>query len=78
MIDDIDPKNCISYRLYRQHTWEEDDGSCTKDISKLGRKMNKILIIDNIKNNYRRQPENGIFISTWCGEEKDDELRKLC
>ena len=48
-----------------------------KDISKLGRELSKVIIIDNISDNFQRQSENGIFITTWLGNEKDTELYDL-
>jgi CTD small phosphatase-like protein 2 len=48
-----------------------------KDISKLGRDLSKVIIIDNISDNFQKQSENGIFITTWLGNEKDTELYDL-
>lgn len=33
-----------------------------KDLVKTGKDLSKVLIIDNIPENFRRQPDNGIFI----------------
>ena len=43
-----------------------------KDLSKLGRDLSKIIIVDNIKQNFRFQKENGIFIKAFWGEDKMD------
>ena len=48
-----------------------------KDIGKLGRDSKKVIIIDNISDNFQKQSENGIFITTWLGNEKDTELYDL-
>ena len=39
--------------------------------------MNKIIIIDNIENNYQLQPNNGLNIINFEGEENDFELEYL-
>ena len=69
-------KPLISHRLYR-HNCHLDDGVYVKDLSLLGRDLNKTIIVDNIKDNFERQPDNGIEILTWIGEENDRELQKL-
>jgi CTD small phosphatase-like protein 2 len=48
-----------------------------KDISKLGRNLAKTIIIDNVWENFQLQSENGIFIKTWMGDEKDRSLPDL-
>ena len=76
VIDGLDCKELIDYRLYRQHT-TVINGINIKDLSKLGRDMNKIIIIDNIEENYQLQPNNGLNISDFEGDESDNELEYL-
>ena len=76
VIDGLKYNNLIDYRLYRQHTTIER-GINIKDLSKLGRNLEKIIIVDNIEENYQLQPNNGINISDFEGDEKDDELEYL-
>ena len=40
----------------------------------MGRPLNKIIIIDNIEKNYQLQPNNGLNIINFEGEENDFEL----
>ena len=55
-------------RLYRDHTIVcEND--FVKDISRIGRPLDKILIVDNMPQNFRLQKENGIFIKAFWGED---------
>ena len=68
---DID-NNIIKYRLYRQHV-----SPIGKDLSKLGRDLRKVIIIDNIKENYKAQPNNGIFIKTWTNDINDVQFKDL-
>ena len=63
----------ISFRLYRQHT-NIINGYNVKDLSKLGRDISKMIIVDNIEENYYLQPENGLNISDFEGDENDNEL----
>ena len=79
VIDQIDVGNNIKYRLYRQHT-SQNGPFLVKDLSLLGRDINKTIIIDNISDNFILQPDNGIFISTWYDDMKDrflDEITPL-
>jgi CTD small phosphatase-like protein 2 len=48
-----------------------------KDISKLGRNLDKTIIIDNVWENFQLQPENGIFIKTWINDMTDTSLIDL-
>lgn len=48
-----------------------------KDISKLGRKMDKVLILDHDREAFKLQPENGIVIRPFEGDPNDSELVDL-
>ena len=67
ILDSIDGKKRIAYRLYREHTRLEDFVSI-KDLSLINRDLSKTIIVDNIASNFKLQPRNGIAISTWTGE----------
>ena len=66
----------IKYRLYRQHT---SISGCNvyKDLSKLGRDLSRTIIIDNLRENFKMQPNNGIFIKTWTSDVNDVQFREL-
>lgn len=66
----------ISHRLYRQHTRPEQN-VFVKDLSLIGRDVSKCIIIDNNAENFQKQPENGIFIKSWYGDQNDLALFKL-
>jgi len=66
----------FSYRLYRQHT-SFHGISLVKDLSWLGRDLRRVLIIDNIGDNFKLQHSNGLLIKTWTGEIKDEEFKFL-
>ena len=76
VIDGLDYNHLVDYRLYRQHT-SINRGINIKDLSKLGRSLEKIIIVDNIEDNYQLQPNNGINISDFEGDENDNELEFL-
>ena len=73
VIDGLECKDKIDYKLYRQHT-DFIDGTHIKDLSKLGRNLSKIIIIDNLEDNYQLQPKNGLNIIDFEGDENDNEL----
>ena len=72
-INGIDKEKNIKYRLYRQHIMKIRN-TLIKDLSKLGRDLKKILIIDNCSDNYSLQPKNGINVIDFTGNNDDDIL----
>ena len=74
LIDAIEKKmKYFDFRLYRQHTiiWENE---FVKDLGKIGRPMNKLIIVDNLPQNFRLQKENGIMIKPFWGEDVYDTV----
>ena len=65
--------NYFDYILYREHTIIQNE-EFIKDLSKLGRKLSRIIIVDNMPQNFRLQPENGIYIKPFWGEDNDDDV----
>ena len=63
-------------RLYRQHTIYRDN-IYIKDLSKLGRDLSKIIIVDNMPQNFCLQKENGILISNYFGQDSRDNTLYL-
>ena len=69
--------------MYRQHTVQVKDQQTLatkhyiKDLRRTGRDLSKTIIIDNIKENFCRQPKNGIQITTWKDDPYDTELMYL-
>ena len=43
----------------------------------MGRDLKRIIIIDNIAENFKNQPENGIFIKSFFNDMKDRSLSEL-
>jgi len=72
----IDKEGIVSYKLYREHAVQKN-GIYVKDISRIGRDIKKVIIIDNVVENFQLQPENGIYIKPWENDSADNELSKL-
>ena len=74
-------KKYFSYNLYREHTIIYGK-EYIKDITKIGRDLNKMIIVDNLGSNFRLNKENGILIYPFYDENnKNDfaliELKKI-
>lgn len=52
------------------------NGSFIKDLSIFNCDLSQILIIDNSTVSFCLQPQNGIAVSTWTGEDGDTELNE--
>ena len=76
VLDQIDPDKNIKHRLYRQHALPHGS-NYIKDLSRIGRPLNRIIIVDNLAENFQLQPENGIMIKTWTGDPQDTALFEL-
>ena len=73
----LDYNNCIiKYRLYRNHM-TITGLNYYKDLSRLGRDLSKVIIIDNFKENFKMQPNNGIFIKTWTNDINDIQFKDI-
>jgi len=48
-----------------------------KDLSRIGRPLNKTIIVDNVAENFSLQPDNGIFIKSWFDDKSDTALLEL-
>ena len=64
-------KIIFEYKLYREHTVIIGE-DFVKDISRLGRDLSKVIIIDNMPQCFRLQKENGIFIRPFYGRDVND------
>ena len=83
ILDLIEKKNNTKFfdgRLYREHATKIGN-KYIKDLSKIGRDLSKVLIVDNNPHSFKFQHENGILINSYYGEKNNDktliELQKI-
>ena len=74
----LDPNNCrfTGGRLYRDCTTYRD-GKYIKDISRLNRDLNAVVVVDDDPECVCDQPENAILVTRWEGDVEDTELLDL-
>ena len=63
----------FNYKLYRQHTIIMNQ-DFLKDLTRLGRPLNTIIIVDNMPQNFRLQKINGIAIKSFWGDDNNDKV----
>ena len=72
LIDEVEENRIyFDFRLYRQHTVIINN-DFVKDLTRLGRPLDKVIIVDNMPQNFRLQKENGINIRAFWGEDQND------
>jgi RNA polymerase II subunit A small phosphatase-like protein len=71
LMEHLDPQRRFPL-LWRNHCTDD-----VKDLSRLGRDLNDVAIVDNAPYAYAFQPRNAIPITSWCGNRHDHELRDL-
>ena len=72
LIDAIeDNKIYFEHRFYRNHAIIINN-DFVKDLTRIGRPLDKIIIVDNMPQNFRLQKENGIMIKAFWGEDHFD------
>jgi len=76
LLDQLDVHRTITYRLFREACSRFKEGY-VKDLSRLGRDLDNVIIIDNLPICYALQPENAIPIKTWRNDPDDRELYDL-
>jgi len=76
LLDLLDKEHTIDARLFRD-SCVQIGYSYVKDLSRLGRKMGEVMIIDNSPQSYRFQPCNAIPITSWFDDPNDTELKDL-
>eukprot|EP00747_Dinoflagellata_sp_TGD_P025759 gnl/TRDRNA2_/TRDRNA2_131463_c0_seq4.p1 gnl/TRDRNA2_/TRDRNA2_131463_c0~~gnl/TRDRNA2_/TRDRNA2_131463_c0_seq4.p1 ORF type:complete len:300 (+),score=70.46 gnl/TRDRNA2_/TRDRNA2_131463_c0_seq4:164-1063(+) len=76
LMDQLDKLNLCTYRLFRE-ACTRSSGGYMKDLSKIGRNLDHVIIIDNSPICYALQPYNAIPIQTWKHDPKDRELLDL-
>ena len=74
----LDPKQRLfDSCLYRDHCTMYKREFYVKDLTRLGRPIEDIIILDNSPNSYQFQPQNALPCSSWFDNENDNELLQL-
>lgn len=76
LMDQLDPKRLIATRLFRESCVQQGP-YYVKDLSRLGRNMARIVLVDDNPMAYSFQPENAIPINGWFADPDDRELIHL-
>lgn len=76
VISEIDKDGVIKHILYRD-SCTLFDGKYIKDLSRLGRPLTSVILVDDIPYSYKLQPRNGVHIPPYTGDENDDALLEL-
>ena len=65
-------KKYFNYIFYRQHTIIIKN-DFVKDLARIGRSLDSVIIVDNMPQNFRLQKENGIYIKSFWGDNSEDK-----
>ncbi|CAG9838383.1 unnamed protein product [Diabrotica balteata] len=76
LIDAIDPKNIIAYRLVRDAT-HFSGGHHVKSLNNLNRDLSKVICVDWNAKNVKFNPENLLNVKRWSGNDDDSSLVDL-
>jgi len=76
VLDLLDIHKVVRSRLFRE-ACSNYKGNYVKDLSRLGRDLQNVLIIDNSPPSYLFHPENAVPIESWFDDENDTELLEL-
>lgn len=74
--DLLDQWNVFRARLFRE-SCVYHGGNYVKDLNKLGRDLQKIVIVDNSPASYIFHPENAVPVKSWFDDTTDTELLEL-
>ncbi len=72
----LDPKKITATLLYREHCTFYN-GLFVKDMARLGRNLEDVIIIDNSPTSYMFQPENSFPCISWYEDKCDRELLEM-
>lgn len=76
LIEAIDPKNIISYKLVRDAT-HFSGGSHVKSLNNLNRDLTKVIVVDWNAEHVKFNPDNLFKIKRWSGNDDDSSLFDL-
>ena len=72
LLDAIESEKAyFDYVFYREHAIIVED-DFVKDLTRIGRPLDKIIIVDDMPQNFRLQRQNGITIKPFLGDDNND------
>lgn len=74
LMNALDPKGNIEFRLYRETTVNRNGGTSVKDLSRLGRNLGRTILVDDNPYSFSLQPTNGVPIMPFDGMKEDSQL----
>jgi len=72
----LDPEGKVDYQLYREHCTPHNN-VLVKDLSRLGRSMKDVIIVDNSEIAFMFQPDSAFHIENFFDDKSDRELDSL-
>lgn len=72
----LDKEKKVSGLLFRE-ACTIDNGHFVKDLSRLGRDLKNVILVDNAVKSFEFQPENAYHIKDFFDDNSDNELEKL-
>jgi len=76
VLDLLDIHKVVDWRLFRE-SCSPYKGSYVKDMGRMGRDIDSIMIIDNSPHSYLFNPQNAIPCESWFSDKNDRELLDL-
>ncbi len=76
LMQQLDPTQMCSYLLFREHCTFFNN-AFVKDLTRLGRQMKDVIIVDNSPVAYLFQPENAMPAVSWYDDKSDTELLRI-
>ena len=76
LMQKLDPGQMCSYKLFREHCTFFNN-AFVKDLTRLGRPMTDVIIVDNSPVAYLFQPENAMPAVNWYDDPTDNELVRI-
>jgi len=76
VLDLLDIHKVVDWRLFRE-SCSPFNGTFVKDLGRMGRPIEEIIIIDNSPHSYAFNPHNAIPIQSWFNDTTDTELLTL-
>ena len=76
LMQQLDPQGFCVYKLFREHC-TFNGSAYVKDLTRLGRNMKDVIIVDNSPVAYMFQPENALPATNWYDDQSDTELMRI-